>query len=84
MSLWEIAIKLSLGKVGLPIAMEDLLSTAGFTLLPLTLDHVAEVGLLPFHHRDPFDRMLIAQTRVEGLRLVTRDRGIERYDVLTL
>ena len=70
-SAWEVAIKISLGRLRL----------AGFAFLPLTLEHVEEVGALPLYHRDPFDRMLVAQARVEKLTLVTSDRRLAAYAV---
>lgn len=83
-SAWEIAIKVSLGRLIVPMALEDVLDEAGFVLLPVTMAHTAEVARLPHHHRDPFDRMLVAQARTESLALVSRDRVFERYDVSLL
>jgi PIN domain nuclease of toxin-antitoxin system len=76
----EIAIKASLGRLTLPMAVEHILEIAGFVLLPVTLAHTTEVAKLPPHHRDPFDRMLVAQARIEGLTLVTGDRRLAAYD----
>jgi PIN domain nuclease of toxin-antitoxin system len=59
------------------------IEASGFALLPLTLAHVDEVAALPPHHRDPFDRMLVAQARVENLTLITGDRRLAAYDVPT-
>ncbi len=78
---WEVAIKRSLGKLEAP---EDLASTllgAGAQPLPVTLDHAAAVEMLPWHHRDPFDRMLIAQALTESAALVSRDESLGRYGV---
>ena len=80
-SAWEIAIKTSLGRIAVPMAVEDILDEAGFALLPVTFAHTAEVAKLPHHHRDPFDRMLVAQARTEGLALVSHDQMIRKYDV---
>ncbi len=83
-SMWEISIKRSLGKLKAP---EDLLSTveaAGFQELPVTFVHADHAGGLPPHHRDPFDRMLVAQAQVEGLTIVTHDSVIAKYGVRTL
>jgi len=80
-SAWEIAIKASLGRLALPMAVEHILDESGFVLLPVTLAHTAEVAKLPHHHRDPFDRMLVAQARTERLALVSHDRVFRRYDV---
>ncbi len=54
---------------------------AGFKLLPLALQHIAAVEHLPFHHRDPFDRLLVVQAKIETMTLVTRDRALKAYDV---
>jgi len=84
-SAWELAIKAALGRLELPGALEDLLpeqlTLNGFRVLPVTLAHAMAVARLPHHHHDPFDRLLVAQARVEGLRLVTRDRQLARYGV---
>jgi len=56
----------------------------GLRSLPIKLDHAADAAALPDHHRDPFDRMLVAQARRESMTLLTADRSIRRYDVLTL
>lgn len=82
-SAWEIAIKVSLGKLTLPpradIAAE--LARDGFDVLAIELSHAAAVTELPRHHPDPFDRMLVAQARVEDLTLVTADAALARYGV---
>jgi PIN domain nuclease of toxin-antitoxin system len=83
-SAWEIAIKASLGRLTVPMAFEDILDEAGFVLLPVTLVHTNEVARLPHHHRDPFDRMLVAQARAEHLALVSHDRVLRQYDVQIL
>ena len=83
-SAWEIAIKRSLGKLDAPDDLESAIWMQGFEPLLLTFNHAEQAGLLPPHHRDPFDRMLIAQARAEGLVLVTRDSNIPRYGVHTL
>src|SRR2546428_540781 len=68
-SLWEVAIKSALGKLKLPAPYADIfprqLETNGFGLLPITPAHCATLSTLPFHHRDPFDRMLLAQAKAE-------------------
>lgn len=85
-SLWEIAIKLSIGKLALgPAAiprLERRLMEDGLHLLPIAPAHCHEVQQLPFHHRDPFDRMLAAQARTEGLRIVSADKIFKQYDVV--
>jgi PIN domain nuclease of toxin-antitoxin system len=80
-SAWEVAIKTSLGRLRLGAPFGATVEASGFAFLPLTLEHVEEVGGLPLHHRDPFDRMLVAQARVENLTLVTGDRKLAAYAV---
>lgn len=80
-SAWEIAIKTAAGKLNVPGNLETELSSNGFRALPITLAHGEAAGRLPMHHRDPFDRVLIAQAMIEGLTLVTRDRRMEPYGV---
>ena len=84
-SVWEITIKVKLGKLKLPSDVEGYvfsrLKEERFSELPITLRHGARVGILPEHHRDPFDRLLIAQAQYEGLPLISADRQLERYDV---
>ena len=74
---WEIQIKAQLGKLTLPKPLRVLLQeeqvTNGFRVLPVTLEHVYALDSFPLHHRDPFDRLLIAQAHQEGLTLVTHD-----------
>ena len=81
---WEIAIKRALGKLEAPDDLEAVIRMQGFEPLLLTFHHGAQAGVLPPHHRDPFDRMLIAQAQAEGLILVTRDSNIPLYGVRTL
>jgi len=87
-SLWEIAIKISLGKYVLPAPFttfwEDQLQINSFTLLPVSLSHTARIVNLPFHHRDPFDRLIIAQSLVEGLPVVSSDELFELYGVMRI
>lgn len=80
----EIAIKKALGKLTAPDDLEHQVTANGFTGLGLTIRHALAVGALPPHHGDPFDRMLIAQARVEGLTFVTADRIIADHDVPVL
>ena len=80
-SLWEITIKKAAGKLGGPPDLAERVRDMGFRELPVTHAHAIAAGRLPAHHRDPFDRMLVAQATVEGLRLVSRDKSIARYDV---
>jgi len=86
--IWEISIKRARGKLDAPPGLEEQLGahleTQGFAPLPIRLEHAFRAGALPPHHRDPFDRMLVAQAQLEGLTIVTRDRNIPRYEVPTL
>ena len=81
---WEISIKTALGNLTPPNDLEHQLREKRFELLPIALRHTEAVGFLPHHHRDPFDRMLIAQAQVDGLTLVSSDREIRRYPVALL
>lgn len=78
---WEVAIKGSLGKVTVPEEYVQLLIDAGAQPLPITLEHAAAVRALPAHHRDPFDRMLVAQAGIEGGALISRDDQLRAYGV---
>lgn len=81
---WEMAIKTALGKLAPPEDLEEQLREQRFELLSIALRHTRAVASLPLHHRDPFDRMLIAQAQVDRMTLVTTDRQIRRYPVATL
>ena len=84
-SLWEISIKQSVGKLPpLPVDPADLISRSELTALNIGFTHIRQVARLPFIHRDPFDRMLIAQAQIDGLTIITDDRRIARYDGATL
>jgi PIN domain nuclease of toxin-antitoxin system len=87
-SLWEIAIKISLGKLHLAQPFGTLipqqLSQNDISLLDITPDHASYVITLPFHHRDPFDRLLIAQAQVEQMPIVGRDPAFDAYPVARL
>jgi len=81
-SVWEIAIKHSLGRGDMPISGADALSyflEAGYRILPIAAEHTAAVETLPPHHQDPFDRLLVAQALVEPMRLLTHDAQVSRY-----
>jgi PIN domain nuclease of toxin-antitoxin system len=78
---WEVAIKSALGKVTTTRTVAAACDEAGLLELPILLRHTELLQGLPMHHRDPFDRMLIAQAVSEGLTLVTRDRAFAAYDV---
>lgn len=79
--IWEIRFKAALGKLTLPEDFREALETQRFDWLAITAPHAHEVGTLPPHHQDPFDRMLVAQARVEGLTLVTRDPQFNSYGI---
>lgn len=81
---WEIALKQSLGKLPGPPHLAERARDLHFTPLPVTADHGTRTGHLPWHHRDPFDRMLVAQAQQEGLTIITRDTWIPKYDVEVL
>ena len=83
-SAWEIGVKVSLGKLRAPVDLAEQLRDKRFTQLPVSIAHGLRVGALPLHHRDPFDRLLVAQAQLEGLTIVTRDERIAAYDVATL
>jgi PIN domain nuclease of toxin-antitoxin system len=78
---WEIAIKTALGRLRPLRTVEEAIVESGFEELPVRLRHAAALGELSSHHRDPFDRMLIAQAQVDGLAIVTRDSAFALYDV---
>jgi PIN domain nuclease of toxin-antitoxin system len=80
-SAWEVAIKMALGKLRLSASIEDGVEMSGFEKLLIRFDHAVRAGSLPPHHRDPFDRMLVAQAQIENLTLVTHDAAFRLYDV---
>ncbi|MBI2059872.1 MAG: type II toxin-antitoxin system VapC family toxin [Nitrospirae bacterium] len=89
-SIWELAIKLQVGRIQLPVDLEEITAAAvrmGFSELPVTSAHSAEIRRLPLHHRDPFDRLLLAQSLHEPARFLTADRALAAYsnlvDVIT-
>ncbi|MDG6108349.1 type II toxin-antitoxin system VapC family toxin [Dactylosporangium aurantiacum] len=79
-TIWEVASKQSLGKLQ-PADLPERIRDSGFRELPITSAHAIAAGRLPLIHRDPFDRILIAQAQLEELTLVTRDAHIHKYDV---
>jgi PIN domain nuclease of toxin-antitoxin system len=87
-SAWEIAIKAELGKLRfnreLESFMADHLQSNRITALPVSIDHALYVRHLPNHHRDPFDRVLVAQAMLEGMAIVSGDRVLAKYDVEVL
>jgi PIN domain nuclease of toxin-antitoxin system len=84
-SLWELQIKISLGKLSLPNSLLGYWTVQqqnlGCLLLPIQINHLATLLVLPHHHRDPFDRMLIAQAQTEGFTLLSRDTDMAKYQV---
>lgn len=80
-TLWEITIKQSAGKLDGPPDLPERVRDMGFRELPVTHAHAIAAGRLPVLHHDPFDRTLVAQATIEGLTLVTRDVDIQRYKV---
>lgn len=84
-SLWEIAIKISLGKLTLSesfdVLIPEQLAVNGIELLDISVNHAALVANLPFHHRDPFDRLLVAQAQVEQMAVISKDEAFDAYDV---
>ena len=78
---WEVAVKVSLGRLKPKRTVAQATAESGFEELPLLLHHTARARDLPWHHRDPFDRMIAAQALTEGLVVVTRDAAFRRYGV---
>jgi len=80
-SFWEIAIKMELGKLQAPDDLPTRVEKLGFELLPIELEHAWALRNLPKHHRDPFDRLLIAQAHIERLVLLTADPAFAAYNI---
>jgi PIN domain nuclease of toxin-antitoxin system len=84
-SAWEIATKYTLGRLTLPIPPEEYvpsrMKSSGVDALPLQHSHALQVATLPWHHRNPFDRLLIAQAQVEGIPILSANRQLAAYDV---
>jgi PIN domain nuclease of toxin-antitoxin system len=80
-SAWEIAIKKAVGRLDAPDGLIEAVEANDFETLPITLAHAIAAGTLPPHHSDPFDRMLIAQARTDGLTLISIDKRFPQYDV---
>lgn len=83
-SIAEMTIKASLGKLEAPHDVAEVLERGGFLELPFTARHATLLGALPWHHRDPFDRMLVAQAVAEGLTVASVDAQVAQYDVAVL
>jgi PIN domain nuclease of toxin-antitoxin system len=82
-SLWEIAVKRSLGKLSAPDDLPETITAEGFASLPIRAAHAWHVRDLPLHHRDPFDRLLVAQAQIEGVPVITADAAFGAYGVET-
>jgi PIN domain nuclease of toxin-antitoxin system len=80
-SAWEIAIKQALGRVKTPEPLENAVQKNRFSPLGISFEHARVAGSLPRHHRDPFDRMLIAQAKVDRLTFVTHDSSMQPYEI---
>ena len=83
-SLWEMGIKFSIGKLELNNDLQqifEIIHRTGFEFLPISVNHVLSCAQLPFHHRDPFDRIIIAQALTEKLSIITQDTHFRKYDV---
>ncbi|MBC7999179.1 MAG: type II toxin-antitoxin system VapC family toxin [Leptolyngbya sp.] len=87
-TVWEIQIKAQIGKLKLkfplPVVVQNQVNDNQMQLLTVTLEHVLELDSLPLHHHDPFDRLLVAQARVENAILISSDPEIAKYDVQTI
>ena len=82
-SIWEIAIKISLKKLKINYPFKEILSQIeenGFEILPIDFEHTLLVSQLEFHHRDPFDRLIVAQSKLEDMKIVTRDKNFQKYN----
>lgn len=83
-TIWEVAIKQAIGKLPEPAGLPERIQESGFIPLPISPEHAIAAGRLPPIHRDPFDRMLVAQAQCEDLTLVTRDENCRKYPVAIL
>ena len=81
---WEISIKQKKGKLPLKTTLEECFRKSNFEILEIKLPHILQLENLPSYHRDPFDRMLVAQAIVEKLMIITEDEKIKKYDVSVL
>lgn len=81
---WELAIKINAGKIqpsSLLLGLDGAFAKQSFAELPISLEHAVKAGLLPLHHRDPFDRLLVSQALVLGIPIVSADRTLDAYGV---
>ena len=87
-SMWEMAIKISIGRLKVLESFEFLIPRQiqinGFELLPIQFEHVSKVSYLPFHHRDPFDRLLVSQCIIEKCAIISRDAAFDSYPIVRL
>ena len=83
-STWEASIKKSSGKLSAPDDLDAIVEEEGFSKLPISLYHGDQAGLLPQYHKDPFDRMLVAQAQSEGLVIVTNGKFVTQYNIRTM
>jgi PIN domain nuclease of toxin-antitoxin system len=84
---WELAIKVNVGKIKLSAPLPELgriIERQGFSELPITIEQSVRAGLLPLHHRDPFDRLLVAQAQILDIPIASADRDLDRYKVTRL
>lgn len=83
-SIWEISIKISIGKLSLAINIDELINEIKkqqFIFLPISYEHAAQVSKLKFHHRDPFDRLLISQSLIDNIPLLSADEMFDKYAI---
>lgn len=86
-SLWEIAIKLSINKLSLDVSFDDFkteIQRNDFTILPIEFEHLQQLQQLKFHHRDPFDRLIIAQAQSENIAIISKDENFRKYENVTI
>jgi PIN domain nuclease of toxin-antitoxin system len=83
-SIWELEIKIAAGKLRIEVELLAEVRRVGYAVLPIAAEHGVTAARLPLHHRDPFDRMLVAQAQLEGLIIVTSDPRFEPYGVATM
>jgi len=80
-SVWEIAIKKQIGKLNVPDNLEAQIEQEDFQAIPINISHAAYIEKLPLHHKDPFDRIIIAQAICEKMKIITRDKKFDVYPV---
>ena len=80
-NIWEIVVKKKIGKLRPPRGWKEDVMASGFEILPISLEHIYSLENLPLYHKDPFDRMLVAQAKVEDLTLITNDKKIWKYKI---